>query len=144
MKPAGWLIAAFVLGTATLAITDPARAGRQSATLRPRLDGEQWFRAYCAACHGVDGKGQGPAASALKTAPADLTTIAARNGGTFPRALIADLVANGRPAVSAHGSTDMPIWGPNFVALTGGSYRPVNERIEAVVSYVESIQTVRQ
>jgi hypothetical protein len=36
----------------------------------------------------------------------------------------------------------MPIWGPNFVALAGSS-QPVNERIDAVVSYVESIQTVR-
>jgi mono/diheme cytochrome c family protein len=143
MNPLRWLLVAMVLGMANLAITAPVSALRQSATTRPRLDGEQWFRAYCAPCHGVDGKGHGPAASALKTAPADLTTIAARQGGTFPRALIADFVANGKP-VSAHGSTDMPIWGPNFVALAGGSYRPVSELIDAVVSYVESIQTVRQ
>jgi mono/diheme cytochrome c family protein len=144
MKPLSSLIIAIVLGAASLAITGSASASRQSAAVRARLDGEQWFRAYCAACHGVDGKGHGPAASALKTAPADLTLIAERNRGTFPRALIAGFVANGTPAVAAHGSTDMPIWGPNFVALAGGSYRPVDERIEAVVSYVESIQTVRQ
>jgi len=144
MRPLRSLIAVMVLGMASLAITAPASAGRQSAALRPRLDGEQWFRAYCAACHGLDGKGQGPAASALKTAPADVTTIAARNGGAFPRARIADFVANGKTPVTAHGSSDMPIWGPNFVALAGGSSRPVSERIDAVVSYVESIQTVRQ
>ena len=84
-----------------------------------------------------------PAASALKTVPANLTTIAERNNGSFPRARIADFVANGKPAVPAHGSTDMPIWGPNFVALAGGPSRPVTERIDAVVAYVESIQTVR-
>jgi mono/diheme cytochrome c family protein len=144
MKPLNWLIVVMVLGASGLAMTGPASASRQSATSRPRLDGEQWFRAYCAACHGVDGKGHGPVASALKTAPADLTMIADRNRGVFPRALIAEFVANGKPAVSAHGSSDMPIWGPNFVALAGGSSRPVNERIDAVVSYVESIQTVRQ
>jgi len=144
MKRLRWLIIAVLLAAAGLATAGPARASRQSAAARLRLDGEQWFRAYCAACHGVDGKGDGPAASALKTAPADLTLIAARNRGTFPRALIAEFVANGRPAVVAHGSTDMPIWGPNFVALAGGSYRSVNERIDAVVSYVESIQTVRR
>jgi mono/diheme cytochrome c family protein len=143
MKPLRWFVAAIVLAGASQSIAAPERAGRQSATLRLRLDGEQWFQAYCSPCHGIDGKGHGPAASALKTAPADLTMIAARNGGTFPRAFIAELVANGRAPVTAHGSTDMPIWGPNFVALTGGSYRPVNERIDAVVSYVESLQAAR-
>ena len=144
MKEFKWLVATIALATASLSMTAPARAGRQSSTLRLRLDGEQWFRAYCSPCHGVDGKGHGPAASALKTAPADLTMIAARNGGRFPRALIAEFVANGRATVTAHGSTDMPIWGPNFVALAGGSSRSVDERIDAVVSYVESIQTARQ
>jgi mono/diheme cytochrome c family protein len=144
MKPVSWLIAAMVLGAVSLAMTGSVSARAQSATVRPRLDGEQWFRAYCAPCHGVDGKGHGPAASALKTVPADLTMIAERNRGAFPRARVAEFIANGRPAVAAHGTTDMPIWGPNFVALAGGSSRPVNERIDAVVSYVESIQTVRQ
>jgi mono/diheme cytochrome c family protein len=143
MKSLNWLIVAMVLAAASRAMTGQASASRQSAASRLALDGEQWFRAYCAACHGVDGKGHGPAASALKTVPADLTTIAERNRGTFPRARIAEFVANGRPAVAAHGSTDMPVWGPNFIALAGGSSRPVSERIDAVVSYVESIQTVR-
>ena len=74
----------------------------------------------------------------------DLTSIATRQGGTFPRDRIIRYVANGEPSIAAHGSKEMPIWGPNFVALAPGSYRPVNERIEAVVAYVESIQTVRQ
>jgi mono/diheme cytochrome c family protein len=143
MKPLTLWIVVVAMVSTVLGTQGPARASRQSATSRPRLDGEQWFRAYCAACHGVDGHGHGPAASALKTAPADLTAIAARNDGVFPRARIAEFVANGR-AVTAHGSSDMPIWGPNFVALAGGSSRPVNERIDGVVSYVESLQTVRR
>ena len=96
MKRFKWLVATIALATASLSIAAPARAGRQSSTLRLRLDGEQWFRAYCSPCHGLDGKGHGPAASGLKTVPADLTMITARNGGTFPRAFIAELVANGR------------------------------------------------
>jgi mono/diheme cytochrome c family protein len=133
-----------VVVAGALAAAAYAAEPAQSATVRQRLEGEQLFRSYCAACHGVDGKGTGPAASALKTPPADLTSIAARNGGTFPRDRIVRYVANGEPAVAAHGSKEMPIWGPNFVALAPGSYRPVNERIEAVVSYVESIQSGRQ
>ena len=124
----------------------PGQPHADSVTLAPNevVEFAALYTDNCAACHGVDGKGRGPAASALKTAPADLTTIAERNRGAFPRALIADFVANGKPTVAAHGSTDMPIWGPNFIALAGGSLRPVNERVDAVVSYVESLQTVRQ
>lgn len=112
----------------------------QSASVRQLMDGEQLFRSYCAACHGTDGRGRGPAASALKTLPADLTLIARRNGGTFPRDRVTRYVAEGEPSIPAHGSKEMPIWGPNFLALAPGSYKSVNERIEAVVSYVESIQ----
>jgi len=50
-------------------------------------DPQAMFSGYCAACHGLDGKGTGPAAAALKKAPADLTKISARNGGTFPAAI---------------------------------------------------------
>ena len=101
------------------------------------------FRSFCTACHGADAKGRGPAASAMKTAPADLTTIARRNRGTFPADAVARYVANGEPTIAAHGSKEMPVWGPNFVALSPGPYKPINERIEAVVAYIESIQAAQ-
>src|ERR1700674_202975 len=41
--------------------------------------GKNMFLNYCASCHGVDGKGNGPAAAALKPAPTDLTTLAKAN-----------------------------------------------------------------
>ena len=115
-------------------------AAAQSTTMRQLMDGEQLFRAYCAACHGEDGRGHGPAESALKTPPADLTSIAKRNGGTFPRDRIVQYVANGDSTIPAHGSKEMPIWGPNFAALALGANQPVNERIDAVVAYIRSIQ----
>src|SRR4029077_8719707 len=37
--------------------------------------GKEMFNAYCAVCHGKDGKARAPAASALKKAPADLTRL---------------------------------------------------------------------
>jgi mono/diheme cytochrome c family protein len=51
--------------------------GKPSSTER----GKQTFLEYCAACHGVSAKGDGPAASALKIPPEDLTTLAAHNKG---------------------------------------------------------------
>jgi mono/diheme cytochrome c family protein len=41
----------------------------------------EMYTAYCAVCHGVDGKGNGPAAEALRVRPPDLTTLAKKNGG---------------------------------------------------------------
>jgi len=112
----------------------------QSASVRQLMEGEELFRSYCAACHGADGKGNGPAASALKTPPADLTLIARHHGGTFPRDRVTRYVADGDPLIPAHGSKEMPVWGPNFVALAPGSFKPVSDRLAAVVAYVESIQ----
>ena len=38
------------------------------------IEGKDSFMAYCAVCHGADGRGNGPAAPALKTPVPDLTT----------------------------------------------------------------------
>jgi hypothetical protein len=75
--------------------------------------GKAEYQNSCAACHGVDGKGAGPVAGALKPRPADLTTIAKKNGGVFPVGRIYDII-DGRLEVRSHGARDMPIWGQRF------------------------------
>jgi mono/diheme cytochrome c family protein len=80
-------------------------------------DGRQMYLTYCAACHGQDGKGNGPAASALKRQPADLTRLSAENGGRYPTTRVTNVLRNGSP-LSAHGSSDMPVWGPLFQSLS--------------------------
>src|SRR5690349_14968183 len=47
-------------------------------------DGKQMYANYCAPCHGVDGKGRGPAAAALKSQPTDLTALMRNNHGKYP------------------------------------------------------------
>src|SRR6186997_2926705 len=71
------------------------QTGRSSATPTLTLEsltGRDSFDRYCASCHGVDGRGGGPVASVLKTRPPDLTTLARREGGTFPRERVAAFV----------------------------------------------------
>src|ERR1035441_6083333 len=46
--------------------------------------GKGMYDAYCASCHGLDGKGDGPAAPALKMPTTNLTTLAVNNKGVFP------------------------------------------------------------
>ena len=57
---------------------------RQLQELVHSVEGPDLFRAYCAPCHGLDAKGHGPAAAALKARVADLTVLAKNNGGEFP------------------------------------------------------------
>lgn len=99
--------------------------------------GPDLFRMYCASCHGRDGKGAGPTAAALKTAPPDLTTLARRRNGVFPRADV-ELIVRG-PATPSHGSADMPVWGPIFYALEPSDAR-VAARIRILVDHIASLQ----
>jgi mono/diheme cytochrome c family protein len=102
--------------------------------------GQDLFAFYCASCHGRDGKGSGPVASALKVQPPDLTRLAQRHGGTFPRQQVAAFVTNGGSILtSAHGSSDMPVWGPIFHGLDP-SDTLVRVRIANLVAHIESMQ----
>jgi mono/diheme cytochrome c family protein len=96
------------------------------------------YTAYCASCHGANGKGDGPAAPALKVPPTNLTLIAAKNGGTFPDAHIAQVI-RGDSATAAHGNKDMPVWGPVFLQM-GHNTAQVQQRISNLTKYLESIQ----
>jgi mono/diheme cytochrome c family protein len=101
--------------------------------------GEEMFVSYCAACHGKDGKGNGPAAPALKTAPADLTTLAARNGGKYPGDKLT-AVLRGQAKLTAHGDQEMPVWGPVFWKMSGGHEAEVQQRVANLSRYIESLQ----
>jgi mono/diheme cytochrome c family protein len=100
--------------------------------------GKDMFMEYCATCHGKDGKGNGPAAAALKKAPADLTTLAARNGGKFPEPRVYQFI-QGSAEVPAHGSRDMPIWGTLFRELDRDP-GIAHMRMSNLTDYLKSIQ----
>jgi mono/diheme cytochrome c family protein len=100
--------------------------------------GQQMYEAYCASCHGRSGKGDGPAAAALKTPPANLTTLAQRNGGKFPAAHVSEVIRNAD--VQAHCSSEMPVWGPVFRSMSEGHESDVRMRINNLAKYIESLQ----
>jgi mono/diheme cytochrome c family protein len=102
----------------------------------PPMSGADIFKWYCAACHGKNAKGNGPAASELKVPPPNLTTLAKRNKGKFPADYVTRVLANGpKPA---HGSAEMPVWGPLFAELNANGRVSVD--INDVVHYLESLQ----
>jgi mono/diheme cytochrome c family protein len=98
--------------------------------------GLKLFNQYCAACHGLTGKGDGPAATALKVSPADLTVIQ-KPGEKFPFSQVQTKI-DGEKASTAHGTSKMPVWGMIF-RRTQGELQKQGD-IYALVKYIESIQ----
>jgi mono/diheme cytochrome c family protein len=101
--------------------------------------GKEMFVSYCASCHGKDAKGDGPAAASLKTPPADLTTLAKRNGGKFPSDRVTSIL-RGQAKLGSHGDQEMPVWGPVFWKLSGGHEEVVQQRVANLNRYLESLQ----
>jgi hypothetical protein len=72
--------------------------------------GRTQFLSNCAACHGADGKGNGPLAIKLKTKPTDLTRLAKHNNGVFSPEVVHKMI-DGTEAIRTHLSIEMLIWG---------------------------------
>ena len=143
------LLVTILVAAHLFAQTPDARStqtGRTSLTPSLALEsltGGDSFDRYCASCHGADGRGGGPVASALKNRPTDLTTLARRNGGTFPRERVAAFVEGTERLSLTHGSGDMPVWGRVLRGLESSDAR-IKVRLANLVAYVESLQVGEQ
>ena len=141
MRSLGFL---FFAGVAvSLAVAATAYGQEQPSTETPPTtagdvpNGRDLYVSHCAICHGLDGRGQGPLAQAMKLVPADLTQIATKHAGTFPDAKVSDVVRNGG-AVLGHGSRAMLPWGLYF----SERHNPAvgKARIKALVGYLKTLQ----
>lgn len=103
------------------------------------VGGKDLFREYCAVCHGADGKGNGPAAAALKVSPPDLTLISQKNGGKFPELRVQGIINGEAEGPAAHGSKDMPVWGDLFRHM-GNNPEVGSVRVYNLMKYLEQIQ----
>jgi len=107
-------------------------------------DGRQMYKDYCAACHGMKGKGDGPAVEFLKAPPPDLATLTQRNQGKYPALKVKATLQFGPGSSHAHGTIDMPIWGRLF-KVQGKEPKDPNDatadmRLSNLTAYVESLQ----
>ena len=133
------LAAIFLMAAISLRAQDKPKEIKKTpiADVSPS-SGAEMFNSYCAPCHGKEAKGNGPAASVLKVPPANLTLLAKKNGGKFPADHVSSILKNGTSP--AHGSSDMPIWGPLFSYVSGQDNAIVQMRISNLIHYLESIQ----
>jgi len=134
------LVAAMLVICSVIPMADAAQksASATAPLIVESMYGPDLFRHYCATCHGRDGRGNGPAAAALKVPPPDLTVLGRRRNGVFPGSDVESIIRGGA-AVIAHGSEQMPVWGPIFYALDPSDAR-VKARIASLVAHLASIQ----
>jgi mono/diheme cytochrome c family protein len=101
--------------------------------------GRQMYASYCAPCHGLDGRGNGPVSQALRRPPMDLTVLARNNHGKFPDAHIVSVLQNGVDMPS-HGSAEMPVWGPILGKMNQTNPQDRLLRISNLSRYLETMQ----
>jgi mono/diheme cytochrome c family protein len=102
--------------------------------------GAERFAHDCAACHGASARGDGAQGLKLDPRPANLRTLAARNGGHFPADKVRRII-DGRDQGRAHGDGKMPVWGHEYSrALAGQGERMVQENLDNLVEFLETIQ----
>ena len=140
MSHARWISAFAGAGLSVLVVLPTAAQTIKKTPIQPMsgVAGSLSFRGYCAACHGIDGRGAGPAAAALKVAPPDLTQLSARHGGRFPMTDVTRTIG-GDDIPIAHGSREMPMWGAMFRSVEDRGIAGL--RLRNLVVYLESIQS---
>ena len=104
------LFGALLFAACAMSVADHAAA-------RDAKIGQEEYRLHCAACHGLEGLGDGPIGQILKTPAPNLALITERNGGKFPVQKIYDII-EGSSVVAAHGTRDLPLWGDRYRAAT--------------------------
>lgn len=133
-----WALAVILGSGATLAAQTTVK--HVPAPLTSAASGSEMYKAYCAACHGTDGKGNGPAAPALKVPPTDLSSLSKSNNGKFPATKVASTI-RGEADIPAHGNRDMPVWGKVFWSMSHGHESEVQQRVGNLSKYIESLQS---
>ncbi len=126
----------FFIGVLSYAATEIKKTSMRATS---PASGEEMYKAYCASCHGLHAKGDGPAAPALKKMPTDLTMLAKRNNGKFPETSVYNAI-QGDPNLPSHGSQDMPVWGSLFSLSTSSDAATVKMRLANLTRFIESLQ----
>ena len=136
-----WMVAGGVLWLA-------ASAHAQVPTQRLGDPGRWDYQNSCASCHGVAGRGDGPLVPFLVTRPSDLTLLAGRHGGVFPKERVAAMIdGRGAADIGTHGTREMPAWGRVYfdrVKKVGGTEeqaeRAAQRRIDDLIDHLERMQ----
>ncbi len=136
-------LSAAILAMACLSGPVAAQSATGPSVADP-VAGSALFLRYCVACHGPEGRGDGPMSEILTVQPTDLTALAAGNGGVFP-VVRAIRQIDGRDPLLAHGGV-MPLFGDFFaggdtvIASEAGQPIMTSQAIADVMAWLASVQ----
>jgi hypothetical protein len=145
------LLIGFALGMVVIVVSASALASEASIKIVElkwhdiaQNDGGEMYSNLCASCHGMAGKGNGPAAAELSRGIPDLTMLSSGNGGVFPKQFVAETIYGGSRSIT-HRNLDMPNWGKQFMYVGRGWHsfprrNLANERVQALTKHVASLQ----
>jgi mono/diheme cytochrome c family protein len=122
--------------TSSQAQTPKSQESPEDARLIQSIQGSALYAAYCAVCHGKNGKGDGPMAKPLKVPPPDFTRI---SGGRFPLARVRAIILGEQETQAGHGTREMPVWGPIFSQVAWDQDLG-RVRADNLARYIETIQ----
>ena len=142
MKPIQIVILSLLMVAASLCVAQQVTIKQAPIKYVDPTSGKDLYLAYCASCHGTDGMGNGPAATALKIPPADLTMLARRNHKVYPASQVYQVIVSSGPTlIPAHGNAEMPVWGPLFASMSAGSRENgIAMRAGNINDYLKGIQ----
>lgn len=129
-------------GGAILVLLGLLSVGNAGAQPFADYSGAQLYQRFCASCHGIGGAGDGPVAASFKTLMPDLGELQRRSRGRFPEERVRGII-DGRQAVLAHGSREMPVWGHEFAAGQGADEAAQTEAarmVDRLVQYLHAMQ----
>lgn len=133
------LISILILTIGSIVCVAQTKIAKTPAPYTSPASGQEMYKAYCASCHGLDGTGNGPAAPALKSAVPDLTKLTTKNNGKFPFDNVVAII-RGDTNSPSHGSKEMPVWGPVFLAVSEHQPARVHQRTQNLAKYIASMQ----
>lgn len=138
----------FAPRSALLALISAASLSVAMAQTAVPDPGKQEFMDNCAACHGADGRGNGPLGELLRKSPPDLTLLAKKNQGVLPINRLYTVVDGAD--VPSHGTRDMPVWGREYKIEAAQQLREargqydsaalVRARVLVLLEYISRIQ----
>lgn len=142
----GTLVRKWMVAGGVLLLTGAAQAQGMGQRLG---DPGRWdYQNSCASCHGATGRGDGPLVRHLVALPSDLTVLAKRHGGAFPRDRVAAMIdGRGTADIGPHGTREMPIWGSTYanrVKQVGGTdaqaEQAAQRRIDDLIDHLVRLQ----
>lgn len=132
--------AAWVVTIGIVVVPGSVWAAASAPDAAAAAKGRTTYGRYCVSCHGRGAKGDGALASDLRVPVPDLTTLAERNGGTFPSDRVVRVIQIGE-TLHGHGTSDMPAWGDAFKKTRGTGEATADAAIRNLSQYLWTLQS---